>query len=163
MGALILDLSNQANWLQVYDELRQVVVISPVAHTPIPAFEVPFIFDRAILAVKAFSATASPRWRFAGDLVQQVQLGTGGGSSGLPLATVERQALRLNRTEFVLFDKVTSDYQLTVECPFWLRDLRITIWEYVGAVSNSTDNKVDDVLITAARTEGKIDELLSRP
>jgi hypothetical protein len=159
VSSLILDLTSQSNWLQVYDELREVERVSSIAYKPLPPFAIPFLFDKRILSVKVISLTAKPYWRYAGTLTQSFQIGSGGTNTLLPVADFSRKKLNLNRTELVIFPQYTSNYELVFKAPYWLLDLRLTIWEYTGPESDSTEQLVSLTREDLARVEAKVDAL----
>lgn len=150
--SLLLELGVQANWQQVYDEFRTVGVINDSTYTPIPAFEIGFTFDSPILAVRTRSTTSPARWRFAGTLTQKIQLGTGGAASSLPVADATVRRLDLNRTRLAIFPQLTTEYQIVFAPPYWIEDLRLTIWQYTGPVA-------DSIAADLERIETKIDAL----
>lgn len=160
MSQPLLDLGNTAAWLQVYDEARIVVYQNPLSYTPLPAFEIPFLFDKRILAVKNSSVTAKSYWQNAGSLVQRLQLGAGGTASNLPIAEFSRRKLRFNRTELFIFPQYSEHYELVHVAPYWVEDMRLTIWQYVGQDSDTVEELLDTIKVDVARIEFKIDSLL---
>lgn len=152
--SLLLNLNVQANWQRVYDEERTVGVINDSTYTPIPAFEIGFTFESRVLAVRTISTTSPARWRFAGTLTQKIQLGTGGVASNLPLADATVRKLDLNRTRLVIFPQYSSEYQLVFASPYWIEDMRLTIWQYTGPVIDSISSDLE-------RIESKIDNLIA--
>lgn len=159
MSALVLNLTSQANWLQVYDELREVERVTLNEYNPLPKFSIPFLFDKRILSIRTNSTTAKPYWRYAGQLTQRFQIGTGGTNTLLPVADFTRKRLNLNRTELVILPQYTSVYELLLEVPYWIEDLRLTIWEYTGPEADSTEQLIDATREDLARVEAKVDAL----
>ena len=129
----ILDLSNQSYWNQVYEEFKEAKEITPGgAYYAIPAFEIPFLFSSNVIIVRPLSVKAKSTWRFAGVLAQKFQVGTGGTASTLPTVDADTLSLRLNRNKLVIFNNFKSDYELVFEPFYWMRDIRLTVWEYTG-------------------------------
>lgn len=139
MSAFILELQSAGVWQQVYNESREGIPISEKHHIPIPAFEIGLLFEHHILAVRCISTTAKAHWRFAGNLSQRFQIGTGGSTSPLPVVTAARRGLRLNRAELIRFPRLTTNYELLFEVPHWIKDMRLTVWEYSGIESDTTE------------------------
>lgn len=162
MSDLILELNNQANFVLVYDERRDVEPAGNGYQFPLPAFEIPFLFDRPLLVVKAVSTTARGTWRFGGTLTQRIQLGSGGAISLLPLAENQRRALRLGRTELCYFPLIAPQYQILLEAPHWLDDLRVVIWEYIGPISTEELNALQQLRQDLARVEVKVNAIASQ-
>lgn len=129
-------------WQQVYNEQRSAVVVDERSYIPIPAFELGFLFDSHILAVRALSTTALAHWRFAGNLYQRIQLGTGGAASSLPTVDASNKRIWLNRTILIDFPEYTPEYELNFTCAHWLRDVRLTVWQYIGINSDNITEKL---------------------
>ena len=147
MSQPVLQLTTQGNWNQIYDESRSAVPMSPVGgHYPIPAFEIPFLFDKHIIAVRCLSTSAKATWRFAGTLSQRFRAGTGGSTSPLPILDAEILSLRLNRSRLVVFKQYTQQYELLFESPPWIKDMRLSIWQYIGEQSDSTEDLLRELL-----------------
>ena len=159
MSQPVLNLQSQGSWVQVYNEVRTSQVMTDRSSTPIPAFELGFLFESHILAVRCSSDSAKPNWRFAGILNQRFQLGTGGAASPLPVVNASSRTIRLNRSALVQFQHLTSNYQLVFEPAHWLKDVQLTVWEYRGPVTDTTLEKIDLVIDATDR----IEELLAAP
>ncbi|WP_017314922.1 hypothetical protein [Mastigocladopsis repens] len=158
MSEPVLQLTTQGNWSQIYDESREAVIATSAGgHYPIPAFEVPFLFEKHILAVPCLSKSAKAHWRFAGNLIQRIQIGTGGSASPLPPVDGARVYMRLNRTALVVFKNYTSTYELLLENAPWLKDLRVTVWEYRGPQSDTTEDLIQTLKIDLLRIESKLE------
>lgn len=158
MSEPVLQLTTQGNWFQIYDESRLAEVATPSGgYYPIPAFEIPFLFEKHVLAVRCLSTTAKSTWRYAGTLSQRFQVGTGGTASPLPIVEASAISLRLNRTKLVVFKKFTTNYQLLFENPSWLKDLRLSIWEYRGSQSDTTEELLKAMRAKLEIIESKIE------
>lgn len=158
MSQPVLQLQDSSKWLLTYDERREA---KPTGASdtfyPIPAFEVGVAFESPIIAVRCLSTTAKARWRFAGTLSQRFPLGTGGAASSLPTVTAGFRSLRLNRSQLVQFQRLTSTYELTLESPPWVKDLRFTVWQYTGSISDTSFEILETLKVDLLRVESKID------
>lgn len=160
MTEMILSLTNQANWNQIYTESREAQPASPIGgYFPIPAFEIPIVIENNILAVRTFSNTARFSWRFAGNLSQRIQIGSGGSASTLPEVEAASISLRINRTRLLILKKLSPDYKLVFEPPYWFKSISLTIWEYTGIQEYLTDELIRDLGDDLDRIEAKIDSL----
>lgn len=156
MSQPLLDLTVQGNWVKVYDEVRAASVVVDRSFTPIPAFELGVLLESHILAVRCLSDSAKPTWRFAGKLDQRFQIGTGGAASPLPVVNASSRTMRLNKSALVQFQHLTSSYQLVFEPAHWLKDVQLTVWEYRGQVSDTTEEKIDLVIDATDRIEQRL-------
>ena len=160
MTDLPLELSNPNSWNQVYDESRVFTQSEGqvYSYTPIPAFEVPFLFTTHVLIVRCLcTIPTGKRWRWAGNLKYQFSAPVAGINS--PIITGTEVSLKLNRAKLIKFPKIASNYQLTIGDAFWLSNLRVTIWEYLPVVENYTDNLIFELGDDLARIESKIDAM----
>ena len=159
MSRPVVEFTRQGNWTAVYNESRAAVQTSPNVFTPIPAFEIGFLFNEHILAIRAFSNNAKPTWKYAGSIYQRLQLGAGGALSDLPEVDLSNKGVYLRRTMLLEFPRYTAEFGLVFVPPPWMLSLQITLWQYSGVDS---DNVIDE--LTAAREdlrriETKVDAL----
>ncbi|MEH1883997.1 hypothetical protein [Nostoc sp.] len=160
MTDLALELSNPNNWNQVYDEARVATQKEGAIYSyiPIPVFEVPFLFTSHVLVVRCLCTIPTGKnWRWAGNLRYQFSAPVAGINS--PTITATEISLRLNRTKLIKFPKIANNYQVSIGDAYWLTNLRITIWEYLPALENYTDNLILELGDDLTRIEGKIDAL----
>ena len=159
MAEPILDLLNQDNWNQAYDESR---IAQPATEAggyyPIAVFEIPIVFQSRVLAVRCLSSTAKSSWRFAGNLKPQVAAPIAGINS--PPVEIASIYLQLNRTRLVVLHPYATNYNLVLENAPWLKDLRLTIWEYTGAIEDTTEELIGVARIDILRVESKIDNII---
>ena len=145
MGNPVLQLSNRANWEDVYSETKSAQVITSTRNAPIPEITIPYLFERHIIAVYATSSTAKPTWHFAGFLNQKIQLGLVPGGS--PDAdAVQRRKIWLNRITLLFFPKITSTYAISFNVPEWFTNVNLNVFEYRGIESDSTENLIRELL-----------------
>lgn len=156
MIGIVLNLQSQGSWVQVYNESRAASVVVDSSFTPIPAIELGFLFIAHILAVRCLSNSAKPNWRFGGILSQRFQLGTGGAASPLPVVNASSRTVRLNFGALVQFQHLTTNYQLVFEPAHWLKDVQLTVWEYRGRASDTTEEKIDLLLNATDRIEERL-------
>ncbi|OCQ98958.1 hypothetical protein BCD64_23250 [Nostoc sp. MBR 210] len=156
----ILQLGNADNWQQIYNTSVAAVNVTPDTHVPIAEITVPFLIDTHVLAVYITTNIPEGRdWNFAGFLNQKFELGLTVG--GVPEADeLSRRKLWLNRIKLVIFPPLTSTYAISFDVPKWFKNVSLTVWEYIGADFDSTEQTLNqDIQPTLARIESKIDAL----
>lgn len=154
------DLQNDSNWIQSYQEEKNVIYDAAGGYTALPAFEIPISFDKKILAIRTNSAGAKFTWRFSGVLSQRLQLG--GGFTPLPVASSWERRLRINRSQLLLLPLYTSNYELLFEPYPWIKNISLTIWEYIGIINDPTEDLINEIRSNElARIEERIDDLAS--
>lgn len=144
MGNPVLQLSNAANWEDVYNESVTALSITSTRHAPISEIIVPVLFERHIIAVYATSNTAKATWHFAGFINQKIQLGLVPGGSP-DVDSVQRRKIWLNRITLLFFPKITSTYAVSFNVPDWFKSVNLNIWEYRGPESDSTENLIREL------------------
>ena len=157
MAKPVVQFTTEGNWQQVYEERRVCTFITDKVFNPIPAFEVGFLFDTHIIAIRAISTSAKSTWRYAGSLHQRLQLGTGGALSNLPEVDLSNRGILLNRTTLIDLPAYTPEYALVFQPPTWMQDIRITFWQYSGINSDSVSDTLAAARDDLARIEMKID------
>ncbi|HLO88877.1 MAG TPA: hypothetical protein VK203_28270 [Nostocaceae cyanobacterium] len=156
MSDLIAGLNNSQNWSLAFQESKEAEQITlEGGYKPLPAFEVPILLDARIVVVKTFS-TIPPgkKWRFAGNLRVSQQLPLGVGGRWVELASFP---LYLNRTKLVVLPAYANQYQLTLSDAYWLTNLQLTIYQFVGTISSV---QIEGINPDLERIERKIDQLL---
>jgi len=158
MGQLVLQLSNSENWESIYNEshVAQRVATAPERYYPIPEVVLPFLLERHILAVSVFSNNAKPYWHYAGTMSQRISLGlvVGGGPDA---DSVSKRKIWLNQTQLIIFPKLTSTYSVAFKAPYWFEDFTLTVWQYIGPESDSTESLIRDLEADLIRIEAKLD------
>ncbi|MEH2381142.1 MAG: hypothetical protein V7K27_20020, partial [Nostoc sp.] len=102
MTDLPLELSNPNSWNQVYDESRIFTQTEGqvYSYTPIPAFEVPFLFTNPVLIVRCLcTIPTGKRWRWAGNLKYQFLSPVAG--INLQKVTATEISLKLNSAKLI--------------------------------------------------------------
>lgn len=152
------DLKNANNWEQAYRDSKSVVYDDAGGYTPLPAFEIPITFNKKLLAIRVLSDNAKFTWRFGGVLSQRMQLG--GGATPLPVASLDYNRLRVNRSTLINFPTYGTDYELLFEPYYWIKHIDLTIWQYLGELTDSTENLINEIRSNElASIETKVDEI----
>jgi len=145
----------------VEPELRGVRVpyIEPV--------EIPYIPTSRIFLIGTFSLDAKPTWYRAGYLTQEIrniQISDTvlfEGLPGQPDTTIDgsNHIIGLNRIQLIVLPKYSSNFSLRFEAVAWLKKLTLSIWEYRGGESDSTEDLIQAMRAKLETLEFKIDSL----
>jgi hypothetical protein len=162
MSRLLVDFANTSYWENIYSETRQAQLATTLGgHYPIPVFEIPFLIEKNILAIRCLSGKVKPTWRFSGYLCQRISIGITGGSNPVP-TELGNYRLKLNRTSIVVFPILSENYELRFETFPWIQDMNIEIWQYTGSQPDSTELLIQQVRNTnLVNIETKIDTILN--
>jgi hypothetical protein len=163
MSKPVVAFTTQGNWTAVYNESRAALETTPGNFTPIPAFEIGFLFTEHILAIRAFSNNAKPTWKYAGSIYQRLQLGAGGALSDLPEVDLSSRGVYLRRTMLLDFPRYTAEYGLLFVPPPWMLSLQLTLWQYSGVDSDNVTELLTTAKADLVRIESKIDSLAAAP
>ena len=159
MSQIVAAINSPLAWEQVYSESREGYPLSENSYYPIPSYNVPIIFDSFLLMVGTSSQYARAHWKLGCWLTQVIDV---------PLADFDEIKLRkyfvpVNDATLIRFASIAPQYRLRVDVPWWMRELRLTIYEYQGTLDDSTEALIrsDSELIRTdiLRVESKVDQL----
>lgn len=155
-----LDLANAANWEQFYYGSRSAELVDSFHFRPLPEIAVDggTLRSARIIASFATSANAKPTWKAAGWLFQKVRVGVTVGG-GLDAVAESRQTVLLKKIQLHFWRPEISSYGLDFFTFRWLQQLDLTLWEYVGPITDLTQEAIDLTRIDILRAEAKIDVL----
>ena len=106
-----------------------------------------------IVAVRASSTSNPGYWKFGGYASQKIVPGIAEGGAS-PLATTSSQKIWLDRLSILFFPDLTDSYYLTFNIPYWLRQIDLSVWQYLGVIEDSTEQKLDYI-------QGRLEALLN--
>ncbi|MEH2066977.1 MAG: hypothetical protein V7K47_02195 [Nostoc sp.] len=160
----VVELSNSANWETLYSTTVNAVSVpmqnGTYLHSPIPEIIVPFVLDTFILAVNVETdVPANSIWRFAGNCNQKISTGlvVGGGQDA---TTVKGCPLFLNQLNLIFFEKISTNYSVSIKVPKWFTSAQLIIWQYTGTDTDSIENLLGQIKnVDLPRVEAKIDAL----
>lgn len=158
----VVELSDSNNWQSIYSTNVNAVQVpmqdGKYLTDPIPEIVVPVLLDKFILAVSVDTDVPSGSiWRFAGYLNQKISTGLviGGGQDA---TIIKGQPLFLDQINLVLFQKISTNYAVSIKVPRWFPRASITVWEYTGV-----DDTSEEILLGQefANINFKLDQLLN--
>ena len=151
---------NVKNWSLAYEtRLEAKTVPHPVLkqYHPIPDYTIPVLFFSPIIGVFVSSSDDPGYWNKAGFAKQEQRV-----DKDLAIAPdliIRTQRLNLRKTTVCFFEKTKLEtYVVKITAiPFWLRDLTLKVWEYIGNVENDDNLLLKEDIY---RLEQKIDKML---
>ncbi len=129
--------------------------------------EVPLIPTSRIFLIGTFSREARPSWYRAGYLTQEI-IGVSisdevvfEGLPGTPSTAIDGNSriIGLNRIQLVIFPKYSSNFRLRFDAVAWLKSLTLSIWEYRGEETDTTEELIQAARAKLETIEAKIDNL----
>lgn len=123
---------NETNWELFYSETKYRATQGEVA-IPIEPWKLGLLADSELLAVACQSKGAKDNWIYAGFMTLGFSTGlTVGGVADAESGTSRR--LKLNQIQIFPVQKFAAEYSIAFSVPYWLPDITITVWQYIGAV-----------------------------
>jgi hypothetical protein len=146
MSKPILNLSDSSKWQSLWFGSFTALGIAgkPGYHYPIEPILVPVLLESRIIAITATSATAKPKWKYAGKARQKIQTGiTVGGV--VDTASTSLKKLSLDNINLLVFPALAPTYALEIEPIWWLDVIAISVWEYTGVDSDTATEQLDRI------------------
>lgn len=141
MSRLIIDPANGQNWRLLYQHQFTTQQTAPRERSLIPDTVLPVQAESRVLAVKTFSQFAKSTWRSGGSLTPLLNSGV----ADLGQLSLSRYQLPCNGARLLIFPKFSTTYQLRFSCPWWFDEIALTIYEYIGTESNSTEELIREL------------------
>lgn len=164
MPSVTYALTGSNKWERIYYQQHQGNPENKKIRAPLlEPFELPFLFDRQVLAISAFYAAAKPKWRSAGYLTQvygNLALESTSVIGASPGTAVDATStlIRLNTTQLVIFPKLSrNDYYLWFDPVPWLPSVTFGVWQFVGESHDEVMELIDAVKVDVLRVESKLD------
>jgi hypothetical protein len=136
------------NWVSVATYQKVAAAVPPYPqvekYSPIPDWTTTTTLDSPIIAVNATSSTAEPHWKYAGMAIQEIRTGLSVG--GQPDSTIAAKKFYLNQTTLLIFPDLGPDFNLLFRIPYWLREIDLTLWNYVGPITRDYDGILNQIL-----------------
>lgn len=137
----------------------------------IEPFDVPIVFDSHVLAIGASFKDAPATWYNCANIVQ---LATGAtiddpgvwaeGFTGTEPIIVSRKQLRLNQSlELFQFLPVSNELRIGIEPMPWIPKFSYGIYQFRGAVEDTTEDLIQAARAQLVSIEAKIDNLQPTP
>jgi hypothetical protein len=126
------------------NQTAQTVPSHAERYFPIPAFSVPYLVDTPIVAISASSSSAEETWRFAGHAKQVIRTGLVVGGKADTVSSVKK--FYLDQISLLQFPSYAPEFELTFSIPYWLRQITVNIYSYIGPVNDLYDAQLDSIL-----------------
>lgn len=155
-----LQLQPSSSWAAPYQTMRRANLYGGTGlFFPIPSFQIPIQFESPILAIIAENQDALAHWRL-GCRVRQL---FNADIAALEVSGTQRAVLLNRGPTLIQFPRYAQQYRLEVDVPKWHKELSLTIWEYIGPITNSTEQLLSEqsdlIRVDLLRIESKIDAL----
>ncbi|NEQ20658.1 MAG: hypothetical protein F6K28_15745 [Microcoleus sp. SIO2G3] len=152
-----LELGSAANWRSVYQQMHRANPSRRRGYIPITPIQIPILFESHILAAAGDSEFAREHWWLGYRLKMMIDVP---GTDFLDVAGHEVN-IPVNRGgKLIQLPKLAPQFRLIAEVPYWHEEMLITIYEYIGTYSDSTEalieDRTDQIRIDIARLEQRL-------
>ena len=158
----MFDFSNTNNWNRLWGTERIAPTaeeVEEVREQRIPAFTMPFLVNAPAVAVLITSESDPGTW-IRGGLVRQ-KVSTGIEQGGVVDSFLNEQGMLLRKITIIKFPMVQSGYSLDFLVPFYFRQATLTVWEYVGDVSNDLEEQLANLRQLVESSLSSLTELIT--
>ncbi|OCQ94999.1 hypothetical protein BCD67_02650 [Oscillatoriales cyanobacterium USR001] len=63
----------------------------------------------------------------------------------LNAVTTNGRKIFFDNLQLVKLNDYTNDYSLSFRVPFWHRDIKLTLWEYIAELDTTVEEAIEDV------------------
>lgn len=159
MSEPVLQLNQAEHWELLYSELKIANELVPGRYAPILPFTIPILASSPWIAIGTNSSQARSHWW----LGCRVQFEIAVPNSPFQTISATQVNVPLNNFSLYKFQALQSSYRLKVQVPWWHKELGITIYQYTGPYSDSTEDLIieqaDVIRVDLVRIETKVDNL----
>lgn len=141
MSRLVIEPANSNNWRQLYQHKFVTQEVGPRERSLIPATVLPVLAESRILVAKIYSQYAKDTWRNGGSLMPLINCGM----SGFQETGLSSYRLPCNGARLLILPKFSTTYKLKFSCPWWFSEVELTIYEYIGDESDSTEDLIREM------------------
>ncbi len=137
MDYLKADITNTANWDNVWSANLEATKLSPKVFEPIPDVVLPVTLTSSLVIVGCFCPpeAVKPTWSYAGQIQVAANLNLFGGTS-ISRSIFATYSTLINRSRLVWIPKIVSNYQLFFRPAKWISKIEIGVFEYIGESSD---------------------------
>lgn len=152
MSHELVNFSQANQWIQLFSHHFEAQYVGPKSYIPIAGIEIPIQADHRFLAAGCVSTTARSSWHLGGWLTPSFASGRGDlGDVGLG-----RLAVPLQGTKLLVLPQYSTAYKLRFDIPYWIDDLSLTIFQYIGTEGDSTEAILAQVQSSLAEIQAKL-------
>lgn len=144
MGFLTVSLGNSANWQLSVQQTLTAQSSAPNTFLPIPSYTSPIQFTSPIIAIYANSESVTEP--YAGWVIQNYLIGINNPPTPNAISQ-NRFKLYQGGLQLFTFLPIITSYTITLAPPSWYQDISYSIWEYIGSVTDSTENLINNSVI----------------
>ncbi|OCQ94864.1 hypothetical protein AMR42_12160 [Limnothrix sp. PR1529] len=160
MDYLKADITNKANWSNVWSANLEAARITPGVFEPIPDVVVPGNLSSPLVIVGCFCPpdAVKPTWSHAGTIQVSCDLNLFG---GLPLSRsiFANYSAQINRSRLVSIPRIVSNYQLFFRPAKWIPKIEVGVFEYIGESSDEIINELRSLQDIEALQNTAIEEI----
>lgn len=146
MDYLKADISNTANWAEVWSANLEAEIFRPGVFTPMDGLILPISLNSPLVVVGCFCppSVVKPTWNYAGTIQAVAPLNLFGGSP-LSRSVFATYSGLINRSRMISVPRVVSNYQIYFRPAKWIERMNVSFFEYIGEFSDSIIDEIKQV------------------
>jgi hypothetical protein len=158
----MLNFNDSSQWSLLISQDFNAHFIGKDKYKSIGEQPVPILGDKSILAILAETTPGHPvTWDYAGKLNQYLKVNILD-AHVVTTAVFKSYPLKLNKVNLIIFDRLaTGNYAMTYTPPKWFFYAKLIIWEYMGDVGLTIDDKINELKAIAQSMDTKINTINS--
>jgi len=141
MSHLVFQPTDATKWQLLYNSHFQRQPKNATEDYPIPPQLLPILAEHRVLAVAVNSQAAKSTWRYGGSIIAVLNCG----ATDFGKVDAARYSLPCNGSKLVILPGIASTFQLRYEVPWWFPEVALSIYQYIGPVSDSTENLIEQL------------------
>lgn len=152
----MLDLSNGANWTQIYNQRHYAQTMSNYSnkHLPILPITIPAVIDRHVIAVLSSPVNPKPTWDLGARIHPIINV------SGIGrMWSSKSYFVGINEPTMIQMVNLGSSYQVGIDVPDWFTEVLYQVWVFQGEVVKTIEETLKDLQNQLLRIEYKVDSI----
>lgn len=155
MSEPLLALGNSANWTLVHAETESAVLVPGFRYNPIPGFTLNHLFESPIMVIRCVAPEnrIKPTWWYAGRATMYARMGFNTGLGEAGVTAIASAPAQLQAAKLFYWPKVVETYEVRFKIPYWISQMYIEAYEYVGPRSSEVLSALGTIAMGQARIE----------
>jgi|GEM_PF-5603358 len=142
--AKVYNFADSLTWVSRYtNSVEGLPAIVPGNFEAIPDLIIPVVFQGEAIAIQASSDNAKETWKLAGWVWQRVLINIATGASAPNSIVTPSYKFYLEELTTIVIPRLSNTYGLMISFPHWLPQLDFEIYEYIGEVSDTIEDRLE--------------------
>lgn len=138
----MVDLSNDKNWLKVYDQVHvaQSILNYPNKHIPIQEIIIPTVLTTYTVAISSTPINSKPTWELGGKCYQLIDINNIGETK-----IAKSYYIGIGKIYLIKMSSLGIPYKICVEFPEWFKQVHLKVWVFKGEIIDSLEESLKSI------------------